>query len=76
VFPVTLDIDHPAFLAGLERLRLTAGAIARAKARGGLVGGLKRLGHTAAAALTFARLYLMPAKSAALPARTRMAPAW
>jgi magnesium-protoporphyrin IX monomethyl ester (oxidative) cyclase len=76
VFPVTLDIENPAFLAGLERLRVSANAIAAAKAQGGLVGGAKKLVHTAAAALTFARLYLMPAKSEALPARVRMAPAW
>jgi magnesium-protoporphyrin IX monomethyl ester (oxidative) cyclase len=76
VFPVTLDVDNPAFLAGLERLRLTAAAIAAARARGGLVGAVKRLAHTASAAATFARLYLMPAKTAALPALTRMAPAW
>jgi magnesium-protoporphyrin IX monomethyl ester (oxidative) cyclase len=76
VFPVTLDVDNPAFLAGLERLRLTAAAIAAARARGGLVGTVKKLAHTASAAATFARLYLMPAKTAALPALTRMAPAW
>jgi magnesium-protoporphyrin IX monomethyl ester (oxidative) cyclase len=76
VFPVTLDIDNPAFLAGLERLRTTGLAIAKAKVEGGLVGGIKRLLHTGSAALTFARLYLMRAKSAPLPARIRMAPAW
>ena len=76
VFPVTLDIDNPAFLAGLERLRHAATAIAAAKAQGGVTGGAKRLWYTAAAATAFARLYLMPAKSAALPAQTRMAPAW
>jgi magnesium-protoporphyrin IX monomethyl ester (oxidative) cyclase len=76
VFPVTLDIDNPAFLAGLERLRGTAVALAEAKARGGLVGGAKRLFHTASAAITFARLYVMRAKTAELPSRIRMAPAW
>jgi magnesium-protoporphyrin IX monomethyl ester (oxidative) cyclase len=76
VFPVTLDVDNPAFLAGLERMRLTALAIAAAKAQGGLVGGAKRLLHTASAAVTFARLYLMPAKKAPLPAQIRMAAAW
>jgi magnesium-protoporphyrin IX monomethyl ester (oxidative) cyclase len=40
------------------------------------VGGLKRLAHTASAAITFARLYLMPAKKAPLPAQIRMAAAW
>ena len=76
VFPVTLDIDNPAFLAGLERMRTTALAIAAAKAEGGLIGGIKRVAHTASAAVTFARLYLMPAKKAPLPAQIRMAAAW
>ena len=76
VFPVTLDVDNPAFLAGLERLRHAAIGIAQAKAQGGIAGGAKRLWHTAAAATSFARLFLLPAKSAALPARIRLAPAW
>ncbi len=76
VFPVTLDIDNPAFLAGLERLRHAAIRIARAKAKGGIVGRMGQLWHTCAAATAFARLFLLPAKSAALPARIRLAPAW
>jgi magnesium-protoporphyrin IX monomethyl ester (oxidative) cyclase len=76
VFPLTLDIDHPAFRAGLERMRRITVGLARARARGGLMGGLQRLGLTAAAAVTFARLFLLPAKGHALPARVRMAAAW
>jgi magnesium-protoporphyrin IX monomethyl ester (oxidative) cyclase len=76
VFPVTLDIDNPAFLAGLEKVRAGAACIARAKTQGGVVGGIKRLAHTAAVALTLGRLYLMPATKQKLPARVRMAPAW
>lgn len=76
VFPVTLDIDNPAFLSGLERMRKTALAIAAAKAQGGLIGNIRRVAHTASAAVTFARLYLMPAKKAPLPAQIRMAAAW
>jgi magnesium-protoporphyrin IX monomethyl ester (oxidative) cyclase len=76
VFPVTLDVDNPAFLAGLEKVRAGAAAIARAKAQGGIVGGIKRLGHTAAVALTLTRLFVLPARKASLPERVRMAPAW
>jgi magnesium-protoporphyrin IX monomethyl ester (oxidative) cyclase len=76
VFPVTLDIDNPAFLAGLEKVRRAATGIARAKAQGGVVGGLKKLAYTASVAVTLGRLYLLPAKTRALPACVRMAPAW
>lgn len=76
VFPISLDTDHPSFRAGLDRLvRLQAG-IDAAKARGGLVGRLQQAGHAAAAALTFARLYLRPVKRHALPAQVRVAPSW
>lgn len=76
VFPLTLDIDNPAFLAGLERLRRLAGRIAAAKARGGIGGRLAQFGCTLAAGATFLRLFMLPAKQAALPARIRMAAAW
>ena len=76
VFPLVLDLDHPRFRAGLDRLwRITEG-IAAAKARGGIVGRLKRFGLGAAAALTFARLYLLPAKPNALPQHVTLAPVW
>jgi magnesium-protoporphyrin IX monomethyl ester (oxidative) cyclase len=76
VFPLTLDLDHPAFAAGLERLRRITVAMGEAKARGGLVGRVKKLGLTAAAAVTFGRLFLLRPKGNALPTQIRMAPAW
>jgi magnesium-protoporphyrin IX monomethyl ester (oxidative) cyclase len=76
VFPLSLDTDHPAFCAGLERLRRLALAADAAKARGGVAGKLKQLACGAAAALTFARLYLRPVQRHGLPAQVRMAPAW
>ncbi|MBL8672026.1 MAG: magnesium-protoporphyrin IX monomethyl ester (oxidative) cyclase [Alphaproteobacteria bacterium] len=76
VFPVTLDIDDPRFLAGLEQLRRIADAIAAARAAGGILGGLKRAALSLAAAATFARLYLLPARHAALPPQVSLAPAW
>ena len=75
-FPLTLDIDHPVFAAGLARLHRIAVAIDRAKERGGIVGRLKRVGLGAAAAATFLRLYLLPALPNALPDRIRAVPAW
>ena len=76
VFPVTLDIENPAFLAGLERLRIMAGRIERAKAHRGLGGTIKRAALAGSAALTFARLYLMRPHRHDLPQQVCVAPAW
>lgn len=76
VFPVVLDIDDPRFLAGLKRLHSISEAIADARARGGIVGGLKRVGLVGAAALTFARLFVLPAKKNVLPREICLQPAW
>lgn len=76
VFPVTLDTDSPAFGAGLERLRHAADGLSASKRQGGLGGKLKRLGHAAAAAAAFVRLYTLPAKRKPLPGQVRLAPSW
>ena len=76
VFPVTLDVDNPRFLAGLERLRRTGERIAAAKAQRGVGGMLKRVALTAGAGVTIARLFLLRPARHALPAQVRMAPAW
>lgn len=75
-FPITLDIDNPQFRRGLERLCAVAQAMEDEKARGGLVSRLKRAALASSAALTFARLYLMPSRTNALPQSVRLAPAW
>jgi len=76
VFPLTLDLDNPRFKHGLDRLVGVEREISRAKAQGGIVGKLKQGFWTGAAALTFARLYLLPTKANALPAEIRLAPIW
>ena len=76
VFPITLDIDHPAWRPGLDRLDRAAAQVARGKARGGLRGGLERAAGTAKAALAFARLYAIPAHRHAPPASVRLEPAY
>ena len=76
VFPLSLDLDDPRFAQGLERLRRIAVASAATAARGGLIGALQRAALGCAAALTFARLYLLPVRHHALPTQVRMAPAW
>ncbi|WP_438278435.1 magnesium-protoporphyrin IX monomethyl ester (oxidative) cyclase [Nitrobacter sp.] len=76
VFPVLLDIDDPRFLAGLERLRKNAEAIADAKARSGLAARFRRVVLPLAAAAAFFRLFMLPAKSNELPREIRLQPAW
>ena len=76
VFPVTLDVDNPAFLAGLERLRRLGERIQAAKAQRGIGGGLKRLALLAGCGLTIGRLYLMRPKRHELPREILLAPAW
>ncbi len=76
VFPLTLDTDSPRFRAGLERLREINVRIQELRERGGLVAGVKRLGLSAAAGLTFLRLYLHPTRSNEIPAEPRLAPVW
>jgi magnesium-protoporphyrin IX monomethyl ester (oxidative) cyclase len=76
VFPLSLDLDNPAFRAGLEQLRRIAAASDAARVRGGAIGALKRVGLGIAAAAVFGRLYFLPVRRHDLPAQVRMAPAW
>ncbi|MDN2566055.1 magnesium-protoporphyrin IX monomethyl ester (oxidative) cyclase [Aquibium sp. A9E412] len=76
VFPLVLDLDNPAFVAGLKRMNRIGQAMARADADGGLGGRLRKGFWGAAAALNFARLYAIPAKHNAVPADGRLEPVW
>ncbi|WP_198970701.1 magnesium-protoporphyrin IX monomethyl ester (oxidative) cyclase [Xylophilus sp. ASV27] len=76
VFPLTLDIDAPAFHAGLEKLRLVSVQTEAAKARGGVIGALQRVALAARGAIAFGRLFMMRARPNALPENARMAPTW
>ena len=76
VFPVALDLDHPAFRTGFDRLWRITEARAALQRRGGVVSAIKRAGYAVAAAAVFARLYLLPVKQTALPSTVLLAPAW
>jgi magnesium-protoporphyrin IX monomethyl ester (oxidative) cyclase len=76
VFPLTLNLDDPRFALGLERLRKISESIERAKAAGGVLNLAKRGLLIAAALAVFARLYILPTTSNALPGNVRLAPSW
>ena len=76
VFPVALDLNHPAFRSGFERLWRITEARAALNKRGGVFAKIKRAGFGLAAAGLFVRLYLVPVKQTALPSTVLLAPAW
>ena len=76
VFPVSLDLDHPAFARGLDRLRAITVGQREARRQGGIWGRIRGAGLTLAAAATFLRLFALPVKDNAVPAQVRMVPAW
>jgi magnesium-protoporphyrin IX monomethyl ester (oxidative) cyclase len=76
VFPITLDVEAPAFLAGLERLRSIANALAAERGKTGLAARARRAGLSAAAGAAFLRLLLQPGRRAKLPQQIRLSPAW
>jgi magnesium-protoporphyrin IX monomethyl ester (oxidative) cyclase len=76
VFPFTLDLDNSSLRSGMEAMRRAMEAMDRAKARGGIAGALGRVAAGARAGLAFARLYLTPTRSNALPADARLVPTW
>jgi magnesium-protoporphyrin IX monomethyl ester (oxidative) cyclase len=76
IFPVSLDIDHAAFRAGMERLVRLNDRIAAAREQGGVIGRIRQAGLSAAAAATFLRLLVLPVQKHELPADVRMAPSW
>ncbi|MEO8011085.1 MAG: magnesium-protoporphyrin IX monomethyl ester (oxidative) cyclase, partial [Dokdonella sp.] len=67
VFPFTLNLDDPRFRAGLERMLHISRRFDEERKRGGMLSWIKRGGLGASAAITFARLYFLPAKSHNLP---------
>jgi magnesium-protoporphyrin IX monomethyl ester (oxidative) cyclase len=76
VFPISMDIDNPAFRAGMTRLFEVQQHVDAAKAQGGVAGLVKRAAWSVVGVATFARLYTLPMLRHELPAQVRMAPAW
>lgn len=76
VFPVEIDVDAPAFLRRLERMRIISEKRDAALARGDVLGALQGAAYAFAAAGNFLAMYLTPARSNDLPASVRLQPAW
>ena len=76
VYPLTLDIDHPRWRPGLDRMEAASRQIAAAKKRGGLEGGVSRVFGMAKAALAFASVYTIPSIPNEVPDSPRMEPAY
>ncbi|MEO1090564.1 MAG: magnesium-protoporphyrin IX monomethyl ester (oxidative) cyclase [Pseudomonadota bacterium] len=76
VFPVSLDLEAPAFRAGLDRLITFNAGIVAAEAQGGAVGWVKKMAYSARAGVTLLRLFLRRPKRNELPAQVRLQPVW
>ncbi len=76
VFPMELDIDHPAWKPTLQRIERAFRKMEAADARGGVGGRLGKWAAMAQAGFGFARLYLIPVKKNTPPASVRMEPAY
>ena len=75
VFPVLIDVEHPAFLEHLRHLQLLSARIMTLREQG-IVGRIKALPLQLRAGATFARMYFLPTRANALPDELRMAAAW
>ena len=73
IFPITLDIDNPRWEAGLKRLQKANADLADAKKQGRK---FAQVGASIRAGFVFAGLFTIPAKKHAVPATTRMEPAY
>ena len=76
VFPLTLDIDHPRWRRGLDRLEAANRQIAAAKKAGGIGGKLSQIAGSAKAGLAFLSLLTIPADHNDVPVDTRLEPAY
>ncbi|HQT66915.1 MAG: magnesium-protoporphyrin IX monomethyl ester (oxidative) cyclase [Rhodospirillales bacterium 20-60-12] len=76
VFPVSLDLDHPAFKRGLEALRVINDKTLAMRGRTDLGSKIVGLGLKIKAAAIFGRLYFLTPKQHDLPQDVRMAASW
>lgn len=76
VFPLVIDLDNPALMAGFRKLERINRELEAAVSAGGVAGRLKASWLKARAAGVFLRLYALPSKPNAIPERSRLQPVW
>jgi len=74
VFPVTIDCENPRFWELLEKMYRNTVALERNAAEGG--SALRAAALKASSAVTFLRLFLLPARHKELPSDVRLEPVW
>jgi magnesium-protoporphyrin IX monomethyl ester (oxidative) cyclase len=75
VYPVELDINAPAFRAGLERIRQNTDKMEAIQGKDPL-SWLRKKALVLSNGLAFLQLYLLPVRKNKLPAKVRLQPAW
>ncbi|NJR13172.1 MAG: magnesium-protoporphyrin IX monomethyl ester (oxidative) cyclase [Phyllobacteriaceae bacterium] len=75
-FPLTVDLDHPAFMGCLRKLNAINLEMDKVNGVPGIAARLKRGWLAARAAVTFGRLMLIPSISNDMPATSRLQPIW
>ena len=73
IFPITLDIEHPRWQRGLEKLQQANLDLANAVEKGQF---FRKLGAQARAGMAFVSLFTIPVKKHKTPASVRMEPAY
>jgi magnesium-protoporphyrin IX monomethyl ester (oxidative) cyclase len=76
IFPVELDIDHPAWIPNLRKMNDAMVDMEKAQKAGGLGGWIAHKLATTRALAAFVRLYLIPVKRNTPPASVRLEPAY
>ncbi len=75
-FPLMLDIDHPSFRTGFDRLFAITTQMSQVKAKGGVLAGPKLAGLGVMAAAILVKLYALPTVPNTAPATVRLSPVW
>ena len=76
IFPIELDLENPRWERGLKRMAAIFDDMDAATRQGGVMGQIKRGWAGLRAGVTFAGLYFIPVKSNAVPASSRLEPAY